>query len=222
MPAWTLSDLMSNATAALGNRVDIAASTVSFWVNQAYEDVWNILPHDQHEAIAVSSTTVNEDKLGLPSDFLSLIVLSNTSRSNALLDPINQDQIAAFSASSGQPTHYAQFSSWLELRPVPDSAYSLELRYRKLRSELTLTTDTPSVATRLRPAIYHRAVALLAQNVTLDSAKAIEATTGFRQALAIPSDRALRTRDQHALGCSLSWRGRTGLTSRSSFDLSVT
>ncbi len=82
MPAWSLADIMSNATAALGQRSDIALSTASFWANEGYEEVWSQLPSDEQEAIAVSSTTVNEDKITLPTDFQEPISLSNTSSNN--------------------------------------------------------------------------------------------------------------------------------------------
>ena len=213
---------MSATTAALGNRVDIPVSTVSFWVNQAQMDVWNLLPHELQEGIAVSSTTLNEDKITLPSDFQELIALSNTSRSNALLNPINVDQLAAYSDASGIPTHYALYSNWLELRPIPDSSYSISLRYRKQLSEMTLTTAVPSVASRLRPAIFHRAVHLIAKNVTRDDATAQGANADFGNAMSLPSDRALRAREQHTMSCALPReRGQTTRNSGYSFDARV-
>ncbi len=63
MPEWNLGQLLSRTTAALGNRTDITLSDASFWVNQAHSEVWDALPHFQQEAIAISSTTLNEDKI---------------------------------------------------------------------------------------------------------------------------------------------------------------
>jgi len=204
MPSWTLATLMSSATAALGNRSDIALSTVSLWTNEAYERLWTELPENEQEALAVSSTTVNEDKLTLPSDFLEMVAVSNTSNSNTLLDPINVDQLLAFSDSSGVPRYYALYSDWLELRPVPDSAYSLELRYRKLRSDMTATTSLPSIATRYHQAIFLKTAELLADFVTLDPEKADRFRGLYRVHMATtPNDRALRARNDHAMGSSL-------------------
>lgn len=222
MPAWNLADLMSRTTAALGNRSDLAASDVSFWVNEAYDDVWNRQPHDLQETIAVSNTTVNEDKITLPTDFAELVSLSNTSDSNRLLDPLNVDQLLRYpSTTSGIPRYYAEYNSWLELRPIPDSAYSLELRYRKLRSDLTSLTARPSVTTHLRRAIFLKAVELLADNVTLDDERAVRYRQKYEAALAqMPSDRAMRMRENHALGMSLgrSRGAKQQFTSLSSFD----
>lgn len=224
MPQWNLGELMSATTTALNDPPTLLTSTVSFWVNVAYEDVWSLIPHDQQETLAVSSTTVNEDKISLPSDFREIIGLSNLSRANHLLDPINTDQAMRWSSAvSGEPTHYMQYANWLELRPIPDSRYSLELRYRALRSDLTVIASVPSVATRLRPAILHRAVELLAQNVTRDPDTAATHNRLFTQNLmSMPSDRALRLREQHAVGLSLPrYRGQKTRSSAYSFDRST-
>ncbi len=222
MPAWNLGDIMSNATVALGNRADIALSTASFWANEAYEQVWNDLPFDEEEALAISSTTVNEDKITLPIDFQELTFLSNLSRSNTLLDPLNADQLGAFSSSaSGIPTHFILYSTWLELRPTPDSSYSLELRYKKQRSELTATTDIPSISTRFRRAVMLKTAELLAENVTLDDERAGRFRANYISYIeSTPDDASLRVRSQHALGLSLGrQRGQVDrLTSRTSFD----
>jgi hypothetical protein len=44
MPTWTLGDITSQATAALGNRSDIALSITSFWANEAQRIVWDSMP----------------------------------------------------------------------------------------------------------------------------------------------------------------------------------
>lgn len=223
MPAWNLGDIMSRATEALGLRSDIALSTVSFWANESYEEVWTSLPFDEQEAIAVSSTTVNEDKLTLPTDFLELLSVSNTSENNVLLDSMNEDQRAVFSSQSGTPTHYQLFANWIELRPIPDSAYSLELRYKIQRSDLTLAASVPSVSTRYRRAIMLKTKELLAENVLLDPLQAADSRAAYQSFIdSRPSDRALRTRDQHAVGISLGRRrGQLNRSSRASFDRDI-
>ena len=201
MPSWALSDLMSPTTAALGNRVDIPASTVSFWINQAYEDVWNVLPHDQQETSTVTNTTTSDGTVLLPTDFMALVGYpSNISYNQALLRPLNITQLASFSTSTGRPEYFASYGTRLEVRPIPDAAYGLHIRYRRSQSELTLTTAIPSIATRLRSAIFHRAVELLAQNVTLDMERAALAQQSLGVILGgIPSDRSLHHEDQRAL-----------------------
>ena len=220
MPEWTLAQLCSQTTTALGNRSDLALSTVSFWVNEAENEIWSQLPESQQEALAISSTTVNEDKISYPSDFLELIALSNLSDDRSLLDPLNADQVVGWSNYSGMPTHYAEYATWIELRPIPDSAYSLELRYRKQRSDMTATTAIPSIATRYRRGIMLKAKALLARHVVLDPVMAATADNEYLSFMgSLPNDRALRVRDQHAIGCSLGrYRGQKTQASTQSFD----
>ena len=214
---------MSRATTSLGARSDLSASLVSFWANEAYSEVWAVDDSEAKEAIAVSSTTVNEDKITKPTDFEELLAISNTSNNNVLLDPINVDQLESFSNQSGIPTHYIEYSTFLELRPIPDSAYSLQLRYRKQFSELTETTSVPSVATRLRRAIMLKTKELLAENEIMDSngaALARNAYISFMQT--IPSDLALRNRSNRGMGLSLPRRrGQKMASSSASFDRDI-
>lgn len=225
MPSWTLSDLISRTTAALGNRTDISLSDASYWVNVAQREVWDALPHNNAEAIATSVTTTNEDKLSLPSDFEELLTASVQTSTNApvLLDYINYDELAAYSDASGSPLYYSLFDDWLELRPVPDSVYTVTVRYRKQLSDMTVLTDHPSVATRLRMGIMFKAKELMAQNLLLDSEGAALARNEYISYMASkPSDAALRSRSQHALGMSLGRsRGQKAGSSSYSFDLAL-
>src|SRR3990167_10677681 len=136
--AWSLGDIASRVTYALGQRSDLALSDISFWANEASRMAWDAMPHDLQEKIAVSSTTSGEDKVTKPSDFQELLTLSNLSASPAdLLEPLNLHQLDSWTTDLGTPTHYAEFNNWFELRPSPDSSYSLALRYRAQPSTMT-------------------------------------------------------------------------------------
>lgn len=166
MPAWSLGDLMSQATARIGNRSDLAASTVSFWVNAAYAEVAQAAPSAQMETIAVSSTTSGENRIELPTDCMELLNLSwltdigHGSSRTLRRASINQVDQAGF-LPIGKPQQYAQFNSWLELWPSPDSSYSLQMRYLAYVSDMTATTAIPSLATEWRPGILYLAEAML-------------------------------------------------------------
>jgi hypothetical protein len=208
--SWSLGVIMSTATQTLGNRSDLAASTVSFWSNEALRMVWDAMPHDLQEGLAVSSSTSGEDKITKPSDFQELLTLSNLSTSPAdVLEPINLHQLESWTTDLGAPTHYHEYADWLELRPSPDSAYSFQMRYRKQVSTMTATTAIPSVATRYRYSVFLKTVELLAQNVTRDPATAAEFGTRYAaEMLATAPDRALRLREQRYASVSLPVNGR--------------
>jgi len=226
MADWTLAGLTSRATQALGNRGDITLSDASFWCNQAMKEVIvEVGPSYLEESLAISSTTLNEDKITLPSDFYELLSISNLSTGvgGTLLDQVNIDQIGAYSDQSGIPTNYALYSTWLEILPIPDSAYSLELRYLKEPSEMTNLTDIPSVATRYRRGVFHKTKELLAGEVIYDYDAETKAHNQYVNFMStIPSDQALRVRNQHSAGCSLPRkRGQKGRGSELSWDKRV-
>lgn len=203
--AWTLGDYLSRVTAALGNRSDLAASTVSFWVNEAERVVWDLLPHDAKEALAVSSTTSGENTITLPTDFQALLNLSNTSAAGYdLLEAASYDDIDSAGTGIGTPTKYVRYATWLELWPSPDSAYSLQLRYEKARSDMTLTTSRPSVGTRYQYAVYLKARELLATEVQDYQHAALSHNAFVEYLSAMPDDRALRQRSRE--GMRASWQ----------------
>ena len=158
--AWTLEVLMSEATTITGS-APMVTSRVSHLVNQAIRDVATRLPHAEFEVLASSSISSGSDKLYLPEDYESGIVLSYDTVCSTVGGRVLR-QVAAweFDAKSdgtvpGVPTMYQSFATWLELYPSPDSSYSCLLRYKKRLSDITTLTALPSVDTR-----YHQAVLL--------------------------------------------------------------
>jgi hypothetical protein len=221
MPSWTLSDIVSNATAGLGNRSEIALSTASFWANEAQRQVWDAMPHDLAEVIAISSTTVNEDKIAFPTDFQELLHVSSLSAGgNEPLEQINIENAVSWSTATGEPTHYLLYADWLELRPIPDSAYSIQLRYRKQLSDMTALAAHPSVSTRLRYAVFLKTKELLADNVIRSPELAAEAQAQYLSYMrSTPSDRALKQRENRFAALSLPRaRGETPGTTTTSYD----
>lgn len=165
MPAWTLAQLMSYATARIGRRSDITASDVSFWINAAYQEVAQAAPSALMETLTVSSTTSGENRLELPADCMELMNLSwlttvGSSERTLRRTNINRVDQAGFTPI-GKPKEYALFNNWIELWPSPDSSYSLQLRYLAYPSDMTLTTAVPSLATEWRQAVLYLGEAFL-------------------------------------------------------------
>lgn len=168
MPSYTLNDIMSFATANVGRRADIAASTVSRLVNEAYFEVYYASNPQEAESIAVSSTTTGENKIELPTDFSEPLTASliwrsgSTAASNhssyqtlRLVDVTQMD--GRNPQPSGTPVDIAFYNSWAELWPSPNSAYSFQLRYRANPSDLTALTEVPSLSTPWRIAVVRKA-----------------------------------------------------------------
>lgn len=191
MPAWNLSTLMSEATALIGNRLDISLSRTSFWVNEAHRQVYDFVNQESAEALAVSSTTSGENRITLPSDFREVINLSNLSvEPPDVLRQVDVDTVDSLTTDTGIPDRYVKYATWLELYPNPDSSYSLILRYRAQAADMVATSDVPSVDTQFRFGVLLKSVELLS-DVVLD----VESATAYRNRFisymgATPSDLA--------------------------------
>lgn len=175
MAVFSLQQLVSHATRLAGN-AEIIASDASEYVNVAIAQVAQLaaIQHSPKECVVFASTTTSDNRLAYPTDYdYSLgakvgvpgswsTATSRTTRWVPLPkepspwgDPYQSD-------TSGQPTKYAEFATWFELRPSPDSAYSVELRYVKKLSELTLSTATPSLDEQWGWAVVCKAAELIA------------------------------------------------------------
>jgi len=173
MPQYTLGEMMSYATSAVGRRADLAQSDVSRMVNEAYFEVFYASSPQEAETIAVSSTTTGENKLELPTDFLepisaTLIYSTSTSTSdhssyNTLRLVSVEDMDGRNPQPSGTPVDIAFFNSWAEIWPSPNSAFSFQLRYRAHPSDLTGTDAVPSLGTPWRRAVVLKAEEILFQ-----------------------------------------------------------
>ncbi len=170
MPVMTLAQLTSFATQLAQNPL-LDASFVSQYVNLAYNQVaqFSAIAHSPLEQIAFASTSTSDNRLGFPTDYDSALGLklgvpgswsTATSRSTTWVPLLKQTPPWGDpyqSGDSGQPRAYAEFATWIEMRPSPDSAYSVEMRYTRKISELTASTSTPLLDEQ-----WHWAIALKA------------------------------------------------------------
>lgn len=205
MPNWNLGTILSNVTRSLGKRADFALSDLSFWANEAAKQVWDAQPQNLQETIAVSSTTSGENRVTLPTDFQELLWISNSSGVPPTpLAPITLWNAESFRTQTGSPTYYRLYADWLELYPTPNSAYSLQLRYRQRLSDMTALTATPSVDTTLHYGVFLKAKELIASNLALDPVAAGSAYNEYQSFMArMPSDMARRNRENKFAGVSL-------------------
>ena len=215
MPSYTLGDIMSFATQNAGRRSDISQSIVSRFANEAYFDVYYASDPQEGEKIAVSSTTTGENKLELPTDFwqpisLALIYSTSTSSSDyssySTLRLISVEEMDAKNPQpSGVPEAVAFYNSWLELWPSPNSAYSLQFRYRASPSDMTATTAVPSLDTSWRQAIVIKTEEKI--HVYLGDTQSAEAASMrfLREVNRLRSDRERRQRGEFRQYLAPSW-----------------
>jgi hypothetical protein len=169
-----LGELSSMATTFAGGRLDWAPSEVSRYVNMAYSEVKSRqgLVHTQAEAIAVSSTTSGENRIAFPADFdyplgitmyvgsWSTATSSNATRTVTLI-PRDANWVDAQTLQIGEPENYVYYGTSIELYPSPNSAYSLQMRYRTQSQVLVNSTDTPNLDERWHSAVLYKTVEIL-------------------------------------------------------------
>jgi len=158
MPILNLKQIASRATQMTGVNVSWLPSEVSFYANVALGIVSQAagIQHTTKEALAVSSTTSGGNRIALPSDYdysLGLTVgipnswSTTTSRTTTWvpMEKHNANWADTFvgNADGGEPLGYIEYSTWFEIVPSPDSAYSTQLRYVTKAPELVASTSTP-------------------------------------------------------------------------------
>lgn len=204
MARWTLGNIMSYATAGVGQRVDIPKSVVSNLVNEAAQQVYAVAPHAWQEKLAISSTTSGENRVYLPPDFMEPISLSYLTDIGSTRTLRYQPDPATFDAAGFTPVgvseQYSIYAGWMELYPSPNSAYSLLMRYRSYTTDLTNPSDIPSVSTDWRYAIVLKARQLIAEWIPdVGLAESLERRY-LTHVATLDSDRAKRQGDKSGWG----------------------
>jgi hypothetical protein len=174
MPILNLGEISSMATTFAGGRLDWNPSEVSRYVNMAYSEVRSRqgLTHTPIEAIAVSSTTSGENRIAFPADFdyptsITMFVGSSSTATQShttttiKLVPRDANWVDGQTLASGEPEFYVYYGTSIELFPSPNSAYSLEMRYRTQSPLLVSSNDTPVLDERWHSAILYKTVAIL-------------------------------------------------------------
>jgi hypothetical protein len=175
MPIINLGQCMSLATGLAGGRNDWTPSEASAWANFALEQVAELAGahHKSREALAVSSTTSGGNRIAPPTDYcyplaVTLYVGSNstatTSRTTSEVPLVQRDARWLDSQTANQagvPSAYVPYSTWIELYPSPNSAYSLQLRYGANHPTLINSTDTPDLNQRFHQAWVYKTNELL-------------------------------------------------------------
>lgn len=182
----TLAQIASHAT-RFANLPTAPLSVVSEYVNVAYGMLVHTagvqLSAQETTAYASTSTGTDNARLAMPTDFDRALGLkigvpnswsTATSRTTEWrgLDklPAPQfDTVWVQSDTSGVPEVYADYATWFELRPSPDSMYSIELRYQRKASEMTASTATPALDEQWHWALALKASELLVATFSNDS-----------------------------------------------------
>ena len=204
MPIFNLQTLMSQATAIVGQRLDLTPSQVSFYANMAQLEVATRAPHMFLISTSSWSQGVASSQTSLPTDFLSPIDLTNIgsadSWGNHTMREVATREVDNASEGTGQsrPNRYALVPPSLVFYPPSDSTYQFQLRYYKTPADMTALTDTLSVGSVLRPAVIWKLAEYLFA-VTLDQEREAFARNRYLSYMqSTPPDEALRYRSERS------------------------
>ena len=214
MPILNLGQVCSIGTTFAGGRLDLSLSEASLYANLALEQVACAFGarHGPLESIAVSSTTSGENRIALPSDFVAPLAFTlyvgssstNTLSRTTITVPLIQRDAAwvdsqELQGTSGQPENYAQYATWLELWPSPNSAYSLQLRYEARQPTLIDSTQTPALSAPWHQAWAYKTVEIFEAARGNPEGEALARNRYLSYVQTIPTDLANRQRDRRSM-----------------------
>jgi hypothetical protein len=198
MPAYTLGEIMSQATFRAGRRADLTASQVSFWVNEAGLELAEAYPRALSETTVELSLTSGSNGTSLPSDFDTPVLLSWMSGgSGTTMKMTTPGVIDSMGTATGIPTHFCFYGSGIEYRPIPSSGLTALLRYRTQWVDMSNTTSVPSFSTPWRRALIDKTEEKIYHAIGdgVSEAQARERYLSYVHSL--PSDQARRMDGDH-------------------------
>lgn len=209
----SLGDVCSLATQFSGGRADVSLSEASRLANIAYQEVAQMYGHRPPQSIAVSSTTSGENRYATPSDFDYVTAFTiyqgssatTGSRTTTPIPLIQRDANwvdAQTLTPSGIPSHYVNYSTYVEVWPSPNSAYSMQLRYQAKLATLVNSTDTLALDDRWHPAVAFKAAEYCAAARNYTEGEAMARNRYLSYVNTIPSDTQLKQRDRASMSLS--------------------
>lgn len=162
MPALTLGTLISETTSALGNRLDVALSTLSLHANIAQLEVASMLPQLELMSTTTLVLGANSQTTNLPADFAEVVDIYRPNSYDAMghralsLVPPHVIDDAPEGTTAGTVDRFTVVGGNVLFFPPAVSADTFVLRYVRTPSDMTALTALPSLATRYHPAILYK------------------------------------------------------------------
>ena len=137
---------------------DTSVQRLTGFLNDAYYDICSREPWPFLEKSTTVDTVAGTDTLSVPSDFNKALRLVIDSQAQ-YLEPARLDDVtsrfAGLLTNTGLPFLYYFIGDTVKVYPIPDSAYTVTLRYMAVPTELSNNDDTP-----ILPSRHHRAIVL--------------------------------------------------------------
>jgi hypothetical protein len=165
-----------------------------------------------NEARSVATTTAQQGRYPMPTDFQAMRVLSMDINGNGNYFPLEAityteyEETYEFGSFYGISSQYALFAERICLGPIPNGEYTLRLSYNKSLGALSADGDSNAWMLDGEPLIRHRAKAILLRNVILGDAAANQATVQDGEAERAHTRLKMETQKRTATGKIRGWR----------------
>lgn len=151
----TLTTLIARLRRRVGNPSTTEASdaTLTEHLNSAIRDIVTRYPHRVGRAKVTVATVAGTASYNIPTPTTNIVVMKVTDRTNRRrLIKIADRQAAtlddtAGTPTQGQPEYYALWANTIQLYPVPNGVYTIELFVRQIPTDLALGSDVPILNT---------------------------------------------------------------------------
>jgi hypothetical protein len=153
-------------------QIDVPDTMLRTELNSAYLDIVDRYRFHRARKRCLFSTVIGQARYDLPTDVLVVMrVRDNTNQ--VKLEKWGDRQLSSRSDdATGHPLRYVRYRDWIELYPVPDGVYQMEVFYKFMHTDLVEATNVPQI-----PPSWHEGIVVLAKynyyaNVATDAPKA--------------------------------------------------
>jgi hypothetical protein len=158
----TISEMRTMLRSRIGSpsTVDVPDAKLTESINIAYKDIADRYRFHKARKRCQFSTIVGQDKYDLPSDVLAVLRVSDeTNRKKLTKGGDRTVSSRQQDATQGRPVWYVRYRDYMQLGPVPDGVYLMEVFYKYALADLTdADNQTPGI-----PSSWHYGIVLMAK-----------------------------------------------------------
>jgi len=139
--------------------IDVPDATITGHINDAYEEIRDKFKHTRGRKREQFTTTINIGRYKI-SDVTETLYKAWDRTNDRELERVGINVLAEQDfddALTGKPTKIARFEDYVQLLPVPNGAYVIELYLKEIFTPLVGANDVPDL-----PQAWHRGICMLA------------------------------------------------------------
>lgn len=167
--------------------LDVNDGVLTEHINTAYREIGNKFRFHLVRKICTFDTISGVSRYGLPVDVAVILRMRNNT-SEIRMEKVDsrrryQQQNYTANVQLGVPKGYIRYRDWVEMIPIPDGVYQIELFYKISLVDLSADSNVPVI-----PESWHRGIVLLARYNYFDDEgdipKSIDADNKYKTWLA--------------------------------------